>query len=253
MKMKDTTNGGAVYYTARGISTQMDGDNDGQASGTIEFMSQKYLPGTNGLTLSSSGRVALESTSGSRIYINPRGAGVHIADEKDNYYDLYANNIFATRTLFINGWEAATKDYVNTRGFLSGSALSSGYTIGSWNIGTLNLNSTSGKIKMGNDTGNIVCNNLTQTSQRELKKNIKAWEGDGYGIVKSVPVRQFQYIDELEEEFPHVGFILDEVSPWMADIEGYGVSVNQTVNILWDAFQTAIAKIERLEGMINNG
>ncbi|MFG3611004.1 tail fiber domain-containing protein [Rummeliibacillus stabekisii] len=250
VKMKDTTNGGAVYYTARGISTQMDGDNDGQASGTIEFMSRKYLNSVNGLTISSSGRLALESTAGSRIYINPRGAGVHIADENDTYYDLYANNIFAARTLFINGWEAATKDYVNTRGFLSGSALSSGYTIGSWIIGSSNLNSASGNIKMGNDTGNIVCNNLTQTSQRELKKNIKPWTGDGYGIVKSVPVRQFQYTDELDEEFPHVGFILDEVSPWMADIEGYGVSVNQTVNIVWNALQTAIEKIERLEGMV---
>ncbi|AMX00405.1 tail fiber domain-containing protein [Rummeliibacillus stabekisii] len=149
--------------------------------------------------------------------------------------------------------QAATKDYVNTRGFLSGSDLSSGYTIGAWNIGTSNLNSASGNIKMGNSTGNIVCNNLTQTSKRELKKNIKSWDGDGYGIVKSVPVRQFQYIDELDEEFPHVGFILDEVSPWMADIEGNGVSVNQTVNILFDALQTAIAKIERLEGVINNG
>ncbi|AMW99301.1 phage tail protein [Rummeliibacillus stabekisii] len=149
--------------------------------------------------------------------------------------------------------QAEIKDYVNTRGFLSGSDLSSGYTIGDWKIGTSNLNSASGNIKMGNSTGNIVCNNLTQTSKRELKKNIKSWDGDGYGIVKSVPVRQFQYIDELDEEFPHVGFILDEVSPWMADIEGNGVSVNQTVNILFDALQTAIAKIERLEGVINNG
>jgi len=86
----------SLYFNDYGLSTFSDGDGagfDGDASGALEFHSTRYSGGAyRGLTIMSAGRLALESSNptGSRIYINPRGASVRISDIDDNYYNIAA-------------------------------------------------------------------------------------------------------------------------------------------------------------------
>lgn len=86
----------SLYFNDYGISTFSDGSGaafDSDASGIIEFHSTRYSDGDyKGLTISSGGRLALQSNNptGSRIYINPQGASVRISDLKDNYYNIAA-------------------------------------------------------------------------------------------------------------------------------------------------------------------
>lgn len=84
----------SVYYSDMGISTQWDGSGDyikEGTSGAIEFHSRRYSDGNySGLTLYSDTRVALE-TNGGRIYLNPKGANVHVADARNNYYGISAS------------------------------------------------------------------------------------------------------------------------------------------------------------------
>ena len=83
----------SLYFSDWGVSTYADGTGDNDASGYIEFHSPAYSP-TNensGLTIGSlAGRVAIE-TDNSRIYLNPNGASVRVADINDNYYSVYAS------------------------------------------------------------------------------------------------------------------------------------------------------------------
>src|SRR5699024_7294132 len=88
----------SLYFNDYGISTFADGDGnsypDGNASGAIEFHSYRYSGGEfRGLTIMSHGRTAIESSNenGARIYLNPNGANVHVADADDNYHGISAS------------------------------------------------------------------------------------------------------------------------------------------------------------------
>lgn len=86
----------SLFFNDWGISTFSDGDGNGypggNASGAFEFHSYKYAD-FRGLTIMSYGRIALESSNedGARMYLNPNGANVHVADADDNYHGISAS------------------------------------------------------------------------------------------------------------------------------------------------------------------
>jgi len=91
IRARNDTQNWSLYFNDWGISTFADGSGDdyGQvASGAIEFHSTKYHE-SRGLTIFSGARLALE-TNGGRLYLNPNGANVHVANEYDNYYNITA-------------------------------------------------------------------------------------------------------------------------------------------------------------------
>lgn len=106
----------ALYYTSRGIGTRFDGSAGGDASGVIEFFGKGYSTDANSLSLASSGNIILESTVGSRIYLNPAGAAVHVANKNDTYYDLYARKLFADGSA-VTSDENKKKNIVNYEGY----------------------------------------------------------------------------------------------------------------------------------------
>ena len=61
----------------------------------------------------------------------------------------------------------------------------------------------SGSLSIGQNT--VKANTITQLSNADLKKNISDWELNATEMICSTPIRQYQYKDELEGEFPHVG------------------------------------------------
>lgn len=84
----------SLYFSDFGISTYNDAVGDNNASGYIEFHSDNYSDDGNqsGITIGSlAGRVALE-TDGARIYLNPNGASVQVADKNNNYYPIAASS-----------------------------------------------------------------------------------------------------------------------------------------------------------------
>lgn len=119
---------------------------------------------------------------------------------------------------------------------------------GSWNIGSTNLNSSSGDIKMGANTGNITITGglsastvngktTSQLSMRESKKNIRLYEGSGLDIVNSGRIRNFQYKEESDIDLPHIGLILDEAPLEVINFDGTGVLINEAIWINWKATQ----------------
>lgn len=219
----------ALYYTSRGIGTRMDGSGDNDASGVIEFFAQGYSSSSNSLAFASSGNIILESTysTGSNIFLNPNGAQVHVCDKwMINYYDVVC-------------------------GTLSASTLKAGqfYT------NTTNLNSTSGAIKIGGITGNIntdgdvTCYKVVETSRRDLKKNIEAYEDSALDVIDSAAIKKYQYKKDVDDvDLPYIGLILDEAPLEVVDTKGEGVLPTTGVWIAWKAIQELNARIKELEG-----
>lgn len=91
IRARNDTQNWSLYFNDWGISTFADGSGDGYdgvASGAIEFHSTRYHA-SKGLTVFSGARLGLE-TNGGRIYLNPNGASVRIADQNDNFYSIHA-------------------------------------------------------------------------------------------------------------------------------------------------------------------
>ena len=230
MKQLDGGNTNALYYSAKGISTRMDADNNGSASGVIEFFADGYTSQANSLVLASSGNIILESTVGSNIFINPAGGSLYVSDKNYNMYDIYA--------------KLADLNRVN--------AVTAG--IGNFYFNSTNINSWSDAIKIGGTTGNIVitgnmtCAKLVETSKRELKKNIRTYEGDALAIVNSMRITEYQYLNDIEGiDRPYVGLILDEAPVEVADTKGEGVLVAQGTWLNSRAIQQLLQRVEELE------
>lgn len=115
---------------------------------------------------------------------------------------------------------------------------------GSWSIGSTNLNSVSGAIKMGASTGNIVCNKVTESSMREKKKNINVYEGNAVDVINSASIKTYQYLNDVENlDIPYIGLILDEAPLEVVDTFGNGVLPAQGTWVSWKAIQELSADL----------
>ena len=259
-------NNGSLYYSDYGISTWAEGTGSETSSGVIEFFSRKY-GSVNGLSMYSSGNISLNSTyrDGSTIYLNAMGGNssssasviIGYGDSPSRWGTLKAGRIFVSDE-YNNSWEVASKQYVreyvsdnmssiDTSSFVRYSALSSyvtksslsnGYIIGSWKVSSTNLNATTGNIKMGSATGNIVCNKLTETSAREKKKNINVYNGNATNVINRSTIKTYQYLNDVEGlDIPYIGLILDEAPLEVVDTFGNGVLPAQGTWIAWKAIQ----------------
>lgn len=227
-----------LYYTARGISTYFGASSS--ASGTIEFFASGYSSSANSLRIKSSGNIILESTasSGSNIFINPKGASVYICDDGySNYYSLTAKNLIAT-------------GYVSASGGNISSTSTDKFYFGNFYTNDTNINSKNDAIKIGGGTGNIVCTKLTETSAREKKKNITPFEKDATAIINNSYIRNYQYLDDKDIDLPYVGLILDEAPLEVVDTFGNGVLPSNATFVAWKAIQELSARIEQLEGKV---
>lgn len=217
----------AIYYTAKGISTYF-GAND-SSSGSIEFFAPSYSASVRGLLLASSGNIMLEATatSGANIFLNTNGGKVHVCDKwMNSYYDVVCGTIDA-------GVLKAGQFYTNTT----------------------NLNSTSGAIKIGGITGNIntvgdvTCYKVVETSRRDLKKNIEAYEDSALDVIDSAAIKKYQYKKDVDDvDLPYIGLILDEAPLEVVDTKCEGVLPTTGVWIAWKAIQELNARIKELEG-----
>lgn len=99
-RARNDTEEWSLYFNDQGITTWDNalGNGSAQASGYLEFHSKQYS-GTDtgsGLTIGSdAGRLALE-TDGNRLYMNPSGSDVWVADMKENFYDVRMNHAYVS-------------------------------------------------------------------------------------------------------------------------------------------------------------
>lgn len=239
IKMKQLTGGNtnALYYSAKGISTRMDADGNGTASGIIEFFAPGYSTMSNSLVFASSGNIVLESTSGSNIFLNPFGAKVSVSDIVGNRYKL----------------ECGSFDCYNISAMDIDCGTLTPYKISTpaWLIGETNINSANGKIKIGNSGNITITGTLSQGSQREIKKNIKPFEKSGLDIINSASIREFNYLDDVDNiDMPRIGLIVDEAPVEVVDINdgGVGVQAFDGIWLSWKAIQELHERISILEG-----
>ena len=179
----------SVYLSDMGLSTQWDGSGDyikEGVSGAIEFHSRRYSDGNySGLTLYSDARLALE-TNGGRIYLNPKGAHVHVADANDNYYGISAST-------------------------------------------------------------------FSQSSERELKRDIKDFEGNASAIIKDLLIREYKRLTGGEEttfDQWQIGLIVDE-APREVLANGSSVDLYSYVNVIAKSIQEILPRLDKLEEMSN--
>ena len=107
----------------------------------------------------------------------------------------------------------------------------------------------SGSLSIGQNT--VKANTITQLSNADLKKNISDWELNATEMICSTPIRQYQYKDELEGEFPHVGIVVQEAPVWVVDVEGSGVEPYKMSTLAWKAIQELKQEIDSLKEKLN--
>lgn len=179
----------SAYFSDMGISTQWDGSGDyikEGVSGAIELHSRRYSDGDySGMTLYSDARLALE-TNGGRIYLNPKGANVHVADARDNYYGISAST-------------------------------------------------------------------FSQSSERELKRDIKAFEGNASDIIKDLLIREYKRLTGGEEttfDQWQLGLIVDE-APREVLANGSSVDIYSYVNLIAKSLQEILPRLDKLEEKVS--
>ena len=175
----------SVYLSDMGLSTQWDGSGEyikEGVSGAIEFHSRRYSDGDySGLTLYSDARLALE-TNGGRIYLNPKGANVHVADANDNYYGISAST-------------------------------------------------------------------FSQSSERELKRDIKDFEGNASAIIRDLLIREYKRLTGGKEttfDQWQIGLIVDE-APREVLANGSSVDIYSYVNVIAKSIQEILPRLDKLE------
>jgi hypothetical protein len=116
------------------------------------------------------------------------------------------------------------------------------------------LNSTTLQIQFRNaaDTAYVdtVSKNYQTISKREYKKNIFSYEGSGLQAILTTPIRTYHYLDELDEEFPHIGVIVDESPVEIIDLRGEGVNAYSMASLAFKAIQEEDEKVTVLEGVV---
>ncbi|OFO55669.1 phage tail spike protein [Nosocomiicoccus sp. HMSC059G07] len=177
----------SAYFSDMGISTHWDGSGEyikEGVSGALELHSRRYSDGDySGMTLYSDGRLALE-TSGGRIYLNPKGAHVHVADSNNNYYGISAST-------------------------------------------------------------------FSQSSERELKRDIKDYDGNASAIIKDLSIREYKRLTGGEEtvfDQWQIGLIVDE-APREVLANGSSIDIYSYVNVIAKSIQEMLPRLEKLEEM----
>lgn len=177
----------SVYLSDMGLSTQWDGSGEyikEGVSGAIEFHSRRYSDGDySGVTMYSDARIALE-TNGGRIYLNPKGAHVHVADSNNNYYGISAST-------------------------------------------------------------------FSQSSERELKRDIKDYDGNASAIIKDLSIREYKRLTGGEEtvfDQWQIGLIVDE-APREVLANGSSIDIYSYVNVIAKSIQEMLPRLEKLEEM----
>ncbi|MEK5521878.1 MULTISPECIES: tail fiber domain-containing protein [Heyndrickxia] len=107
------------------------------------------------------------------------------------------------------------------------------------------LTAPAGSLSISQNT--VKANTITQLSNAEYKKNIDVWNYNATEMILSTPIRQFQYKNELDEEFPHVGIIVQEAPVWAIELGGDGADLGAMVSMSWKSLQELHERIEMLE------
>ncbi|MBL4950976.1 phage tail protein [Neobacillus sp. YIM B02564] len=110
------------------------------------------------------------------------------------------------------------------------------------------ISAPSGTLQIGQNS--VKAQTVTSTSNIEYKKNIQSWNYNATNMILSTPVKQYQFKNELDNEFPHVGIILQDAPVWVADIEGHGVDIYAMATLSWKAIQELNDRIKYLENEI---
>jgi hypothetical protein len=92
---------------------------------------------------------------------------------------------------------------------------------------------------------------FTTNSRRDMKKNIIPFTEDATSLINSTIIYNYQYNNELNDELPHTGIILDEAPVWVVDPSGEGVDTYAMISLAWKAVQELSAKCEELETRLN--
>lgn len=168
------------------------------------------------------------------------------------------SNRVATQS-WVTGKSYATKSWVTGKGYLTSMpssidadqlscnelflGVSLAYTSGYLTApkGTLSISQNTVVAKTIKTSGG------TTLSNAELKKNIQDWEYEALPMILSTPIRQYQYKDELDEEFPHVGIIVQEAPVWVVSLDGDGVEPYKMSALAWKAIQEEDKKVKELE------
>ncbi|SET84506.1 phage minor structural protein, N-terminal region, partial [Oceanobacillus limi] len=93
----------------------------------------------------------------------------------------------------------------------------------------------------------VAANIIEQLSSNQYKKNIELWEENATDMIASTPIKQYQYNNELDDEFPHVGIIVEEAPAWVVGLTGEGVEPYKMAALAWKAIQELENRLKAVE------
>lgn len=98
---------------------------------------------------------------------------------------------------------------------------------------------------------NISASGFTTVSDEATKKNIELYTAPALDEIKSTPVYQYNYLNEVDGvDLKHTGILLQQSPLEVVDQSGIGVDLYAMVSMSWKAIQELSAKNDALEARI---
>lgn len=157
-------------------------------------------------------------------------------------------------------------------GTLKGISKESLRTYFAFNIGLFGLNATSGEsttitgnvssyknsleeetININNSTGNISCENLTQTSLAEQKKNFEKMQDGAVDVLKNIDIYKYNLKCEKDTDKKHIGFVIGDkynYSKEVTSLDNKGVDNYSFTSLCCKAIQELSQQVESLQNEI---
>src|SRR5699024_6242269 len=253
LRFRNDSQNRSLYYSDFGISTYVDGEGDGDASGTLSFFDHTYstargitMHSTNGVAAlkSENNRVILEAGGGSYIYaVAERLRVIRNADRTDSYSELQfsdglansirvtderadfyigvsTNELRVTNNLRYNGgntgWQPVHCATLKTEASMvteSHSGVNAYFGVGTQEMRVTNNNGYN-----GGSTGYrpVRASKFIEGSSEKYKRDITEWNYEVLDVLKN-DVKLYQYKlktdDDTEISKYHRGVIVERETP----------------------------------------
>ena len=105
------------------------------------------------------------------------------------------------------------------------------------------------KITLTNETGNITCVSLTQTSKEENKKNFEKLK-NAKEILKNTDIYKYNFKDENDDDKKSIGFVIGDKYNYSKEItsaENDGANIYSMVSVLWQVVKEQQEEIEKIQ------
>lgn len=144
----------------------------------------------------------------------------------------------------------STRSYIQPcgAGFIRGDANHAVYLFVDPDISSIDVIDSNGSTHIYGDR--IVTPVLTQTSKREIKKNIEKFNDNVLDIIKNADIYKYNLKAEKDTNKAHIGFVIGQnynTPKEIIDKEGDAIELYSAIGILWKGIQEINERLDNVE------